>query len=139
MKVRYLLLVGLVAAAVSLAGVAGSAEAAKPDRLLATPANACRALVEIRPDLYPDFGRCVGQLNRELREYRWPLDPNTSLSERCRQLEQGVFVPPLQQFVTVTYPFFFGEPAGWPFPEFTAQNHKQCQITLLAYHRFVGF
>jgi hypothetical protein len=44
------------------------------------------------------------------------------------------------QFFQISYPFFFdegGPAAGWPFPEFTAQNHVQCENTLFAYHTLV--
>jgi hypothetical protein len=108
------------------------------------PANVCRALVQIRPDLYASFGECVGGLNRDIAAFRAPanpVDPSSpliSISEQCTLLEQGIFVPPLGRFVQVTYPFFFEEPPGWPFPEYTAQNNRQCEITLFAYHMFVG-
>jgi hypothetical protein len=126
----------LVAAAVMAA--VGSAQA-EPDRLLATPANVCRDIVDIRPGLYSSFGECVGSLNRDVATFVFPPDPLTSIDEQCTRLEQGLFVPPLGQFVTVTYPFFFEEPPDWPFPEYWAMNHNQCENTLYAYHRFVGF
>ena len=132
-----------VAAMILTAGLSATATAT-PDRLLATPANVCTALVEIRPDLYASFGGCVGRLNRDVAAYRFPdnpEDPNSrllSLSERCMQFEEGVFDPEVGEFFSITYPFFFGEPAGWPFPEYWAQNRNQCENTLYAYHRFVG-
>jgi hypothetical protein len=118
----------------------GTAQA-KPDRLLATPANVCRALVDIRPDLYSSYGECVGRLNKDVAAFRAPNAPGgppISIDERCTELEAGVFGPPLGQVIQVTYPFFFEEPPGWPFPEYWAQNHNQCENTLYAYHRFVG-
>lgn len=137
------IVVALFAAAAVMA-VVGSAQA-KPDRLLATPANVCRDIVDIRPALYSSYGECVGNLNRDVAAFLFPAnpaDPNSpliSIDEQCKRLEEGIFVPPLGQFITVTYPFFFEEPPGWPFPEYWAMNHGQCENTLYAYHRFVGF
>ena len=141
---RKLMLV-VAAATIALTAGLGTAQAAKPDRLLATPANVCRDIVNIRPDLYSSYGDCVGNLNRDVAAFRFPAnpgDPNSpliSIDEQCTRLEEGVFVPPLGQFITVTYPFFFFEPPPWPFPEYWAMNHGQCENTLYAYHRFVGF
>jgi len=115
----------------------GTAHAA-PARLLATPANVCRDIVNIRTDLYSSYGECVGRLNRDVAAFRDPTTPLITIDEQCTRLEEGLFVPPLGQFITVTYPFFFDEPAGWPFPEYWAMNHGQCENTLYAYHRFVG-
>jgi hypothetical protein len=119
-----------------------TAATAKPDRLLATPANVCQALVDIRPDLYSSFGQCAGRLNRDVAAYRFPdnpEDPNSpllSLSERCAQFEQGLTDPETGEEFKLTYPFFFVE--GWELPEYWAQNRNQCENTLYAYHRFVG-
>lgn len=128
-----------IAALAATAVVAGAGTAdAKPGRLLATPANVCRDIVNIRPDLYSSYGECVGRLNRDVAAFRDPTTPLISIDEQCTRLEEGLFVPPLGQFITVTYPFFFDEPPGWPFPEYWAMNHGQCENTLYAYHRFVG-
>jgi hypothetical protein len=133
------IVVALLAAGAVIAGV-GTAQAT-PDRLLATPANVCRDIVDIRPDLYSSYGECVGNLNRDVAAFRFPASPGgplISIDEQCTRLEAGLFVPPLGEFITVTYPFFFAEPEPWPFPEYWAMNHVECENTLYAYHVFVG-
>ena len=137
MRKRFVVAAGV--AALLMMGI-GTAQAT-PDRHLATPANVCRDLLDFRPDLYSSYGECVGRLNKDVAVFRAPNPgggPLISIDQRCTELEAGIFVPPVQQFIQVTYPFFFFEPDPWPFPEYWAQNHNQCENTLYAYHRFVG-
>src|SRR5829696_8298536 len=117
------------AAMIAVAAGPGTARAAKPDRVLATPANVCRAFIQFDAGPYTSFGRCVGHLRRDVAAFRFPADDGSgliSLSERCRQFEQGVINPETGEFFQITYPFFFAEGPEWPFPEVTAQNHRQC-------------
>lgn len=122
---RRVLTAATAAAAVFLAG-AGAADATKPDRVLATPSNVCSAFVHY--GVSDSFGGCMGGLHAELRAFRYPSDTPPyallSLSQRCAELEgQGI-----------TYPFTFEEEPGWPLPIYTAQNRRQCERTLYAYH-----
>jgi hypothetical protein len=125
-----------IAAALPLAGTAG----AKQGRLLATPSAVCSTLVEWGAGGYTSFGNGMGRINKDVAAYRFPDDETgelISLSERCTQFEEGVYDPVAMEFFQISYPFFFKEPPGWPFPEFTAQNHVQCETTLFAYHTHV--
>ncbi len=135
------LFIAAIAAATVATGITAVA-GATPDRLLATPANVCRDIVEIRSDLYSSFGQCMARLNKDVAAFRWPAagpgSPLISIEERCIQLEAGTFVPPLGQVVQVSYPFYFEEPVTWAFPEYWAQNRNQCENTLYAYHAFTG-
>jgi len=124
----------------------GVAQAAEPSRILATPSTACSILVEWHAGGYQSFGDCMAHINRDVANYRFPdnpEDPNSpllSLSQRCSQFEEGIYDPEAGGLVQITYPFFFtegGAAAGWPFPELTAQNHRQCEITLYTYHTLV--
>lgn len=134
----------ITAAAILLAFASvGAVQAAKPTRILATPSMACSIMVQYHAGGYQSFGDCMGQVNEDIANYRFPdnpFDPNSpllSLSQRCTQFEEGIYDPQAGGFFQITYPFFFGEggpEAGWPFPELTAQNHRQCGITLYTYH-----
>jgi hypothetical protein len=140
MKRLFIAAITAATLATGITAVAG----AKPDRLLATPANVCRDIVTVptTQDLYTSFGECMGRLNKDVAAFRWPsAGPGSSLisiEERCIQLEAGIFVPPLDKVVQVSYPFFFEEPDDWRFPEYWAQNRNQCENTLYAYHAFTG-
>lgn len=130
-----------VTSALLLAFVAtGAAQAATPSRTLATPSTACSIMVTYGVGGYSSFGNCMGNLNRDVEAYRFPDDPQDpnsatlSLSQRCTQFEEGIFDPAAGGLVQISYPFFFAEFPGWPFPELTAQNHRQCEITLFTYH-----
>ena len=139
---KHILLIAL--ATIAFGTVGGTAGAAKPDRILATPSTACRILVTYGAGGYDSFRACMAKLNKAVAAFRFPADDGSgliSLSQRCTQFEQGVTDPETGEFFQLTYPFFFGEggpDAGWPFPELTAQNHKQCEITLYTYHTLVG-
>ena len=125
---RLALLVALVATmALGAAGTAGAA----PKRTLATPSNVCGALVKFGAGDYGTFGNCMRHLNGDVAAFRYPAteDPNSpliSLAENCKMLEQ--MIPGF------AYPFTFEEGPEWPFPVYTAQNRKQCERTLFAYH-----
>ncbi len=128
----------LVAVATIALGVtSGTAQAKKPDRTLATPSAVCRALVANHAGGYASFGKCMGRLNKDIKAFRFPADDGSgliSLSQRCTLFEQGQTDPETGEFFKITYPFFFAEDPGWPFPQYTARNHKQCERTLFAYH-----
>jgi hypothetical protein len=139
----------LVAVAAALAAALGTAQAANSEssgRLLATPSNACRAILEVNamlhiPPAYSSFGECVGRFNRDVAAYRFPDDATgqpISLDQRCRQFEEGIFDPTAGEVFQITYPFTFDEGPEWPFPVFTAQNHIQCENALFGYHSFFG-
>ena len=136
MKRILVIAVATTALAVALPGVAQ----AKHGTPLATPANVCRAFLEFGAGGYTSYGNCVGHFNRDVRAFRFFADDGVtliSLDERCRQFEQGMTDPETGEFFQITYPFFFtegGPEAGWPFPEYWAQNHRQCKNTLFAYH-----
>ena len=134
----------LAAATLLAISAAGAANAAAPIQPIATPAAACRALIEVGAGGYSSFQDCMAQINADVRDYRFPANPEDpsspllSLSQNCRMLEQGFVDPATGQLFQVTYPFFFAEPPGWPFPQFTGMNHRQCQIAIFSYHKFVG-
>lgn len=123
---RFLALTTAVAA-LALGG-AGAAQAAKPDRILATPSAACRILQQYGASGYATFGACMGNLHRDMAAFRFPSDEDPSvlltLWQRCAGFEQ--------QFLT--YPFTFEEGPDWPLPVLTAQNRQQCATTLYVYH-----
>jgi hypothetical protein len=134
--------IALVATASIVLGLAaGVASAGNPHRVLATPAEVCKTLIAFEAGGYASFGDCMAQLRGDVAALRFPADPTNpaspliALDEHCTRLEQGLFDPILGEIVQVTYPFFFDEPPGWPFPEFTAQNHNQCILAIYAYHR----
>lgn len=134
----------ITVAAIALAASTGTASAASPKRILATPAQACKTMVAYDAGGYAGYGDCMGRLNKDVAAYRFPADDGSgllSLDQRCAQFEQGITDPESGEVLRVTYPFFFtegGPQAGWPFPEFTAQNHRQCEITLFTYHTLAG-
>lgn len=135
---KHILIVAIATAAlaVALPGVAP----AKPATPLATPANVCRAFIQFGAGGYSSYGNCVGHLNRDVRAYRFFADDGVtliSLDERCRQFEQGLTDPVIGEFFQLTYPFTFEEGPDWPFPVYTAQNHRQCMTALFAYHTLV--
>ena len=137
-------MLSITVAAIALAATATPASAASPKRTLATPAEACKTMVAFDAGGYAGFGECMGRLNKDVGAYRSLADDGSgliSLDQRCTQFEQGVTDPESGEVFRLTYPFFFGEggpEAGWPFPEFTAQNHRQCEITLFTYHTLAG-
>lgn len=128
-------LLPLAAALLLALGSVSTVQAARPQGTIATPAAACRALVAFDAGGYTSFESCMATINADIAAYRFPAnpdDPNSpllNLSQNCRVLEQEF---------GVSYPYFFDEPEGWPFSEFTAMNHRQCQIAIYSYHRFVG-
>jgi hypothetical protein len=141
--VRRLTLI-LAAAAVLALGTASTASAAAPTKPIATPAQICRDLVQFGAGGYDSFQDCMRQINGDVRDYRFPANPEDptspllSLSQNCAALEAGITDPVTGEFLQVTYPFYFAEPPGWPFPQYTGMNHRQCQLAIYAYHRFVG-
>jgi hypothetical protein len=128
----------LAAATIAIGVTAGTGSAANnPHSPIATPAAACETMVQYGVGGYTSFGDCVGRLHSDIAEYRFPNDEGTaliSLDQRCSQFEQGLTDPETGEFFQLTYPFQFVEFPGWPFPEFWAENHQQCMITLFAYH-----
>ena len=134
----------LAAAAALALSVVGPASAAAPIKPIATPANACEALVQFGAGGYTSFQDCMLHINADIRDYRFPADPGDpnspllTLSQNCAMLEAGFPDPITGELFQVTYPFFFGEPPDWPFPEFTGMNHRQCQIAIFTYHKLVG-
>lgn len=134
----------LAAAAAMALSVAAPASAAAPIQPIATPANACEALVEFGAGGYASFEDCMRHINADIRDYRFPAnpaDPNSpllTLSQNCAMLEAGFVDPSTGETFQVTYPFYFAEPDPWPFPEFTGMNHRQCQIAIFTYHKLVG-
>lgn len=132
---RYL--VTLSAAALLLFATVGAAQAAGPKKDIATPSRSCAILAQYDAGGYSSFADCMRHINQDLRAYRFfadeedPTSPLIGLDQRCTDLEG----------FGITYPFFFtegGADAGWPFPELTAYNHHQCEITLFTYHKLVG-
>lgn len=134
----------LAAAAILALGTASTASAAAPTKPIATPSQVCRDLVQFQAGGYTSFQDCMSQINEDIAAYRFPLDPSDpnspllSLSQNCAGLEAGVTDPVTGEFLQVTYPFYFAEPPGWPFPQYTGMNHQQCQNAIFAYHQFVG-
>ena len=138
-------ILALTAAAALAVSVVGAASAAAPIKPIATPANACTALVQFDAGGYSSFKDCMRHINADVRAYRFPAnpeDPNSpllTLSQNCAMLEAGFTDPSTGETFQVTYPFFFDEPPFWaPFPEFTGMNHRQCQIAIFTYHKLVG-
>lgn len=116
----------------------GTASAAPPVRETATPSNACAIMVQFKVGGYASFADCMRNLHADMAAYRFPSDdPNgglLTLSQRCSELEAGVFDPVENVVLKVTYPFVFTEFPGWPFPTLTGYNHQQCEYTLFTYH-----
>ncbi len=128
----------LVAAAAVFA-TAVTATAAKPGPgPIATPASVCRTLSAW--GAYSSFSSCMSTINQDVRSYTNTDDAGNviNLDQRCSQLEQGFTDPTGQTFPGITYPFYFGEPDGFPLTQFTAANHHQCELTLYAYHFAFG-
>lgn len=117
------------AAALSLA-LPATAMAAPPDRTLATPNTACRALVEWEAGGYTGFADCMRKLMHDVRSYQFPAnpeDPNSpliGLAENCAALEAGFTDPETGELFQVTYPFTFAEGPDWPFPVLTAAKQQ---------------
>jgi hypothetical protein len=133
-------LFSLGAASLLVLGLVSSAEAAAPERVRATPSQACEILVEWHAGGYSSFDNCMETFNQDVAAYRFfsPIDGTLiSLDENCSILEAGISIPggPTLQ---ITYPFSFEEGPGWPFPVLYAQNHHQCEITLFTYHKLAG-
>ena len=143
---RILIVAATLIVSAAAFGTAQASNSQSSGRLLATPSNACRAILEVNailgiPSAYSGFGDCVGSFNSDVAAYRFPDDATgepISLDQRCRQFEEGIFDPIAGEFFQITYPFTFDEGPEWPFPVFTAQNHIQCENALFAYHSFFG-
>ena len=118
------------AAALTLA-LPATAMAAPPDRTLATPNTACRTLVRYEAGGYTSFADCMRNLMRDIRDFRFPANPEDPSSPLLSLAENCAF---LEQEFGVSYPFTFEEGPEWPFPVLTAQNSKQCEITIFTYH-----
>ncbi len=140
-------LVTLSAAMLLLFATVGVAQAAGPSKDIATPSRSCAILAQYGAGGYTSFADCMANINHDIRTYRFPADPEDpsspiiGLDQRCADLEAGFYDPVSGMTLAVTYPFFFdegGAAAGWPFPELTAHNHHQCEITLFTYHKLVG-
>jgi hypothetical protein len=125
---RLLAATAAAATAALTLGTTGVAQAAKPDRILATPSAACRILQQYDASGYATYGDCVENLNSDMAAFRFPSDEDPSvlltLQQRCAGFEQEF----------LTYPFTFEEGPDWPFPVLTAQNRQQCATTLYVYH-----
>lgn len=134
----------MTAAALLALTLAGPVQASAPIQPIATPAAACQALVQFGAGGYASFRDCMAQINADISAYRFPANPEDptspllNLSQNCAMLEQGFVDPSTGELFQVTYPFFFAEPEGWPFPQFTGMNHRQCQIAIFTYHKLVG-
>ena len=122
-------MVTLSAAALLLFATVGAAQAAGPKKDIATPSRSCAILAQYGAGGYSSFGDCMGHINGDLKAYRFfadpedPSSPMIGLDQRCTDLEG----------FGITYPFFFSEEGeDWPFPELTAHNHHQCEITLFS-------
>ena len=113
-----------------------------PHRILATPSTACRIMVQYQVGGYTSFDDCMGNLHGDMAAYRFPDDADPTklltLSERCTQLEQGVYDEMAGGLLQISYPFYFEEFPGWPFPTLTGQNHQQCITTLFTYHNLAS-
>jgi hypothetical protein len=126
------------AAAVMAFGSVGVAEAAKPERTLATPKNVCSILLQYEAVSYKRLGQCMARIPWDVRGYRLPsdADPNVliSLRERCALFEEGETDPATGEFFQIEYPFTFEEGPEWPFPVLSANNRRQCTYALYTYH-----
>ncbi len=127
----------LSAAALLLFATFGVAQAAGPKKDIATPSRACAILAQNPQSGYTSFADCMRTFNKDMRAYRFfsdetdPTSPLIGLDQRCTDLEG----------MGISYPFWFTEggiDAGWYWPELTAYNHHQCEITLFTYHKLVG-
>lgn len=130
-------LLPLAAALVLTLGSAGAASAAAPTRVLATPAQACRTLAAFHVGAYTSFETCMDTINADIAAYRFPSDDGStllSLDQRCAEFEAGLTDPETGETLVITYPFTFEEGPQWPFPVLTANNHRQCEVTLYTYH-----
>lgn len=135
------ILVTLSAAALLLFASVGAAQAAGPKKDIATPSRSCAILVQYGAGGYSSFRDCMANINRDVAALRFPDDATgvlIGLDQRCTQLEDGLYDPVAHMFFAISYPFFFGEPPGFPIPQLTAHNHHQCEITLFTYHYFFG-
>ena len=105
----------------------------------ANPANACAAIPATLAQLGIsdtdfDYSGCVQGLAGGV-----PLTAfGGDAYERCAELEAGVFVPPLGQVFTLTYPYTFHAEEGDPFPNLRAHNREQCARALWTFHEIAS-
>ncbi len=78
--------------------------------MIANPATACKALIEVGGWGYTSFAQCVTTISSDVAAYRYPSDEDPdvllSLDQRCTFFENGIVDPESGMMFKFTYPGF---------------------------------